>query len=375
MKNCQTINGYEKGLQRTVSFLNSLEKSLSNWKALSLWALIGATVGLTVGLSVPKTYTVTALAAPEITTRSNMNGLSTLASMAGIRSSSIAMTDAMHPNLYPELIHSPSFIAGLFEMPVTIQTKDSLLHTDLYTYVSSYCKSPWWNVLIGLPVKAKEWVKEKFSSPAEPETEGYEVFDPLHLTKQQESVIGSLSGCIKASISKTNYLLSINVTMQDPVVAADLSNAILERLQFFVTGYRTSRAKEELDYYTTIEEQARNDYLKAQSRYAGYVDSHQGLSGNRFKSVERQLQNEANLHLQMYNQTAQKMLESKARIQQNTPVLAIVQPGIPPHHGGPSTVKTTIIFMLFGLALRLAWVVFGADFLFSSLFSLHQKRK
>ena len=129
-------NSHQEGLQRNVEFLLSVSESLRNWRMLLLWAFVGAVLGLVIGLGSPKTYSVEAMVAPEITTRSNMGSLSSLASLAGISTSSMTMTDAMHPNLYPEIIHSSNFCLELFDMPVTVETKDSLVHTDLYNYIT-----------------------------------------------------------------------------------------------------------------------------------------------------------------------------------------------------------------------------------------------
>ncbi len=353
-----------------MTFLDSLNRSLRNWKAIVSWALVGILIGLLVGLSTPKTYSVKVLVAPEITSRSTIGSLNSIASLAGIRSGTMTMTDAMHPNIYPDVLHSTAFLSELFSMPVAVETKDSLVHTDLYNYIATYNKTPWWKVPLGWPDKIKAWVKGLFIESADAEeSEGYEVLDPLRLTKQQESVVNAISNSIVSSVDKKSYLLSIQVTMQDPVVAADLSNAVVERLQGFVNGYRTSREQENLDYLIGLEAQNKKDYKAALNRYSHYVDSHHGIVSNSSKAVEQQLQNEVNFLYQIYNQTTQKLLESKAKVQQETPVLAVVQPGIPPHNGQPSTSRTIIVFMLLGIALRLAWVVFGLDYLFSSLFA------
>ena len=138
------------------------EVVLKSWKKILVWALCGAAFGMMIGLSKPKTYTAKAVVAPEITTRTGAGGLSSLASLAGINMNTMALTDAMHPDLYPEIIKSTNFYIDLFDMPVTFEHKDTLVHTDLYDYMVNYAKSPWWGTVLGLPWKAMEGNKKLF---------------------------------------------------------------------------------------------------------------------------------------------------------------------------------------------------------------------
>ena len=71
----------------------------------------------------------------------------------------------------------------------------------------------------------------------------------------------------------------------------------------------------------------------------------------------QELQNEAQLRYQMYNQTAQNLLAARAKVQQESPVLVIVQPGIAPHIGKPSKVKLTIIWFILGGIAGAVWVL------------------
>ena len=70
---------------------------------------------------------------------------------------------------------------------------------------------------------------------------------------------------------------------------------------------------------------------------------------------------------QMYNQTSQKLLDARAKVQEEEPVLVVIQPGLPPRTGTPSVARLVILMFLFGAVLRFAWVVFGLDYLLKSL--------
>ena len=347
-----------KGISESTPYLR---KILNNWKKIVVWAFAGAVFGLIVGISTPRTYTSKAVMAPEIATRSSLGGLSSLASLAGVNMNSMALTDAMHPDMYPEIIHSSNFYLELFDMPVEVQTRDSLVHTDLYTYMLDYYKQPWWGYVIGFPMFAAQGIKSLFSKKdvlEDMEASDSSTVKSLRLTRQQERVIKRLSRNISATVQKKTYVLSLKVTMQDPVIAAQVVNTIIDKLRDFVVSYRTEKARENRDYYKKIYDETRADYLAAQRAYTYYLDTHQGLTSKSNMVYQQQLQNEAQLRYQMYSQTAQNLLNAEAKVQQEAPVLVIIQQGMAPHLGKPSRVRLIILWFILGGLLGMTWVCF-----------------
>ena len=327
-----------------------LMRVIHSWKRILVWALCGALVGIVIGISTPRTFTSTTIVAPEIATRSTLgSGVSSLASLAGINMNSLAMTDAMHPDLYAEVIKSADMAISLFDLPVTVQTRDSLVCTDLYDYMVNYTRQPWWNFILGLPRMGVAAVKSVFVKSVSPEdAEGPALVDSLRLTRQQERVIKALRKSITATVEKKTYVLSIRVVMQDRVVAAQVANAVVEKLRQFVVDYRRERALDNVDYLQQIYEETHDDYLAAQRKYAYYVDSHLG-SLSRSSQVEQQhLQNEAQARYQIYYQTAQNLLAARAKVQQEAPVLLVIQSARAPVNGKPSKVRLMIIWLVLG---------------------------
>ncbi len=330
---------------------------MKNWKKILVWAVCGALFGIMIGFSTPKQYTCKAVVAPELATRGTTSGgLSSLASLAGINMNTLALTDAMHPDLYPEVIKSTSFAISLFDTPVDVTVKNSVVHTDLYDYMVNYYKRPWWGAVTAFPHVAYDWVKTLFQGKDEfDDAEGYASMDTLRLTKQQETVVKALSKNITAAVEKKTYVLSLKVVMQDKLVAAQVANAVISKLQAFVVDYRTEKARENVEYYERIYDETRNEYLEAQRAYARYSDTHNGLVSQSARVQLKHLENEAQLRYQIYNQTAQNLLAARAKVQQEAPVLVIVQPGFAPHYGKPSKVKLGILWFLLAGALG-AWI-------------------
>lgn len=354
----------EKGQRVMVIDLKPYFKAIvHSWKRILIWAGCGALVGLLIGFSKPKTFTSSALVAPELATRSTLSsGLNSLASLAGINMNSLAITDAMHPDLYPVVIRSQSFIIDLFDMPVSFTHKGAIVQTDLYDYIANYTKTPWYAYVLGLPRMGVEVVKGWFSSKKEAEfeaLEGHTQIDSLRLTRQQEMVVKALSNCIKTSVEKKTYVLSIQVTLQNRVIAAQLANEIADHLREFVVDYRTKRALENVKYYERIYEETRADYFAAQRAYAHYVDANMGSISKSSQIQQQHLQNETQLKYQIYNSTAQSLLAARARVQLEAPVLVVVQRAMAPNNGKPSKVKLVLLWFVLGALAGAVSIILG----------------
>ena len=75
------------------------------------------------------------------------------------------------------------------------------------------------------------------------------------------------------------------------------------------------------------------------------------------------LQQEASLASQIYSQMAQQRELARAKIQEEKPVFAVVQPATMPQTPMKSRKKTVLVWGFAGLFLACAWVGFGKDFL------------
>ena len=347
------FDDFDGPAREPIDIMPYVRQVVSHWKTILYWAFGGALLGIIIGLSTPRTYTSTAVVAPELATRSTLSsGLSSLANLAGVNMNSLALTDAMHPDLYPVVIRSTTFYMGLFDLPVSFTHKGTVVQTDLYDYITHYTKAPWYGYVLGVPRMGIEVVKSLFTKKDEFDlVEGHDHVDPLRLTREQEGVVKALQRSITASVEKRTYVLSVKVKMQDRVVAAQVANAVVEHLKQFVVSYRTEKAQETVDYYEKIHEEAHADYLAAQRAYASYVDSHLGSTSKSSQVQLQQLQYEAQIKYQMYNSTAQNLLAAKAKVQQESPVLVVIQRAMAPQNGKPSRVKLAILWFFFAGAV------------------------
>ena len=321
------------------------------------WCAIGAVAALIIAFSIPKEYTTTIKLAPEVNdAKGGAGSLGSLASLAGINTSG-GGSDAVYPDLYPDIMASVPFATGLFEVPVTDSTGE--LHTTVRDYIDNETTSPWWSFILSLPGKALGGVMSLFRDDEE-QTDG--TLDTFHLTKDEYNTMQALSERINADVDSKTSVISLSVTMQDPLVSALLADTVAERLKNYVTEYRTNKAREDMGYIAALNAEAKTDYYAAQQRYADYIDKNHGIVLRSGRTEEERLQNEAALAFNLYNSTAQQLQHAKAKVQEITPVYTVVQPAtVPLRPSKPSKMLILVGLTFLSAVAASAWILFGRD--------------
>jgi uncharacterized protein involved in exopolysaccharide biosynthesis len=268
--------------------------------------------------------------------------------------------DALTVNLYPDIVSSTPFLTGLFDVRVSDPKKK--IDTTLYDYMLNYQKAPWWSYVTSAPFRLIGWTFSLFrDKPAEEATAAKEI-DTFQLTPKQSGVMGAISSSINVTVDNKTGLTTIEVSMQNPVISAAVTDTVMNRLQEYITNYRTMKARHDLAYTEKLYEESRDKYYKAQQRYARYIDSNQNIILSSYRTESERLQNEMNLAYGVYNQTAQQLQAAKARVMEITPVYTVVQPAtVPLRASKPKKSMLLIGFVFLAFVGTSAWILFGRD--------------
>ncbi|MDE6535274.1 MAG: chain-length determining protein [Muribaculaceae bacterium] len=334
-----------------VDLLTLATRLWSNKGKLLKWALYGAVIGLIIALSIPREYTTTAKLSPELTdSKKGAGGLGALASMAGINTGS-GNTEALYPQLYPDIVKSIPFLTGLFSVEVTTIDGNTM---TVEQYLRDDLRRPWWKSLIALPGKTIASFSDKENVPADHQLNNF------RLTRQESQMVTLLSERVTASVED---FVNISVTMQDPMVSAVLCDTVVSRLQQYVTDYRTNKARQDLRYAEKINAEAQQEYYDAQKKLADYTDRNQGLATHSARITRDRLENEAQLAFTLYNQTAHRVQTCKTVVQENTPVYVVVDPPtVPIKPTGPGKLMMILIFAFLGFIACAVWILFIKSF-------------
>lgn len=188
--------------------------------------------------------------------------------------------------------------------------------------------------------------------------------DNFRLTRDESQLVEALNNRITASVDQKTSVVTIGVQMQDPLVSAIVADTVVKRLQDYVTEYRTNKARKDLEYAQKLNEEARDNYYKAQQRFADYLDRNQSLAFNSARTVRDRLENEAQLAFNLYNQTAQQVQTAQAKVQENTPVYAVVTPAtVPVKASSPRKALILIGFTFLAFVACAAWILFVQPFI------------
>lgn len=337
--------------EKEIDLLELAAKLWSQRKKLIKWSICGAVVGLIVAFSIPKEYSTSVKLAPEANdTKAVSGGLGALASMAGLGSSG-GGADALYPMLYPDVVSSVPFVTALFD--VVVPLKDGGDSVTVKEYLEDNIKSPWWGYIMRAPGAVIGLIKGKEEESADHK------LDNFQLTPKESQLVEAMNKRVSASVDAKTSVVTIDVSMQDPLVSAVLADTVVSRLQQYITDYRTNKSRQDLAYAEKLNEEAKQTYYDAQQKLAEYLDRNQGLAFNSAKTTQARLENEAQLAFSLYNQTAQQVQKAQAKVQETTPVYAIVTPATVPVK--PASPRKAMILIGFTF---LAFVACAAKILF-----------
>lgn len=329
------------------------------WKARKLLlkvAGIAAAVGLVIAFSIPKKYTAEVILSPE--SRKGGSNLSGMAAMLGIGNISMGGdANALNFSMASDIVASTPFILELID--TRVQTLDGEMDTTLVAYLGTQ-SVPWWNTLMSLPSKAIGGVMSLFSSNEE--TTEKKPIDPFRLTPQQKGQIGAIQSIINIEPDKKSGMTKLSVTVQDPLVAATMADTVLVKLQKYITKYKTSKAEEDLKYWEQLYKERQDEYYKAQEKYAKYSDANQGVILQSVRIEQERLQNEQSLAFQVFTQVATQLQMSRAKLQEEKPAFAVLEPASVPLLPTGTSKKIIVLGLAFlAVAVTSAWVLFGKD--------------
>lgn len=342
-----------------IDLMELVQKLWQERRTIVRWCAVGALVGVIVAFSIPKEYTVSVKLAPEVTDGKRASGnLGTLASMAGISLGSSGSADAVYPKLYPDIVSSVPFTTELFGVKVADRKGKYEIRT--YDYVLKKLRAPWWNAVVSAPFKALSWFVGLFRTDEKPAGTG--AVDTFRLTKNESKAVRALNERIGCTVDKKSSVITLSVTMQDPLIAATLTDTVMRNLQNYITEYRTTKARNDLAFTQKLFNEARAEYYRAQSKYARYLDANQNVVLRSVRTEQERLQNEMTLAYNVYTQTAQQLQLARAKVQESTPVYAVLQPAtVPLNASKPSKMMIFVGCVCLAGAISAGWILIGRD--------------
>jgi len=343
-----------------IDLMDLLRKVIGIRKKIYKAAGIGLVIGIIVAISIPKQYTVEVTLSPEMGNNKG-GGLSGLA--ASFLGSGVTMgdgTDALNASLSADIVSSTPFLLELSAMEIPI-SKNEVMALSIYLDEES---SPWWSYVIGFPGMVIGGVKSLFTGGDEPISYDKASQGAIELSKKELKKIETLKKMISASVDKKTSMTSVAVTFQTPRVAAVVADSVVKKLQEHIIDYRTSKAKEDCGYLEKLFKERQQEYYAAQQKYADYLNSHDNIILQSVRAEQERLQNDMSLAYQVYSQVASQLQVARAKVQEEKPVFAVVEPAVVPlEPSGTSRKVYVLVFIFLSVCIVIFWNLFGKDFL------------
>ncbi|AFK02922.1 lipopolysaccharide biosynthesis protein [Emticicia oligotrophica DSM 17448] len=301
-----------------------------------LATLIFTSGGVTYALLAREEFEASGKILPEMQSKTgNLGQLAGLASLAGfdIGGASGSGIDAVRPDLYPDVLKSTPFFLSLFKVKVKTKDNQEIPFAQFYdTFV------------------LKNKIKQENTKIQYPQSNEY-----ITLSYQTEKNIVDLRRRINAVYDKKTGLITVNAKFPDPVVATLVTNYSMNYLTQYITNYRTEKAKRDLNFLAERLDAAKGKYYNNQAKKAQYSDQYQ-LSMMKLQTADLQrerIESEYRISSTFYNTLLQKYEEAKLKLQQETPVIKVLEPPVVPNK---KTEPKRVIIVLISAILG---IVFG----------------
>ena len=344
------------------------------WRALlkykfliAITALLFAVLGALFSLTINNEYEATVKMVPESAdsksgggTAGGLGGLSSLAGLAGINLGGATGTDAIQPAMYPNIVASIPFLQEL------INAKIYNPKIKKWQVLREYLKEHQSNAPIKLydSEKLEEERAKKELSDADlkdlnvPKTVG-QTIDFINIDLKEAQILKKLTSYIKVEVDKKTMFLTITCTLQNPVIAANLTSLVQSQLTRYIVNYRTEKVRKEMDFLTSRQAEARKRYDQALFTYSNYKDQNRNRFLNVAKTQEKKLQYEVDLAFNLYSSLTSQLSEAQIRVQKETPIFKVLEPAqVPLSRSSPKRSLITIGAMFIGIFVSLVIVFF-----------------
>lgn len=309
----------------------------------------------------PRYFTTQTTMAPEIDLPTGSgSSLSNIASSLGFDVNQAQTTDAIQPSLYPDLMTDNGFVTALFNIQIT--TVDDTLQTSYYNYLRYHQQQSWLDKHVGGIGKAIGGLFVKKTKPDD-NKKGAK-FDPYHLSKIDDDIAQAVRGNVSIDIDKKTGVIQIDTKAQDPVVCQVVADSVRNRLQAFITRYRTNKCRRDVEYYEKLTSDAKAEYEKTRNKYATISDENMDLLLETEKSKIEDLENTMQLQYNNYTAMQTQLQAARAKLRQYTPVFTTIEgAAVPVKPAGPK--RMVFIAAMLLLTIVIQTIYFVKDEIFS----------
>jgi len=315
-----------------------------------LGGLIGFVIGALYAFSKPNMYTAQVTVMPEIQTKGagGLSNLGSLAGLAGINLDNVGTSDAIRPDLYPNIIQSVPFALDMLKQPVYSQKLQAKI--TLQEFIERINRESLLGKVMGMLPGSEDDQGNKVEK-ADPKN----FSQAIQVTNKQDKLIQQVQTSSSVLYDKKTGILTITAIEPDPVVAATMARLSLEYLTNYITTYRTQKARDQVNFLSQQVREAKSNYQSAEYAISTYRDRNRSLYSYTAKLDEQRLEADYLLKQSVYNELSKQYEQAKIKVQEATPVFKVLEPPtVPLRKSAPKRTVMILGFAVVGAIISLA---------------------
>lgn len=318
-------------------------------------------LGLFIALFSPVEYVTEATLIPESQSSQGMAGslLQQYGGLLGMTGNVVmGQEEGIPPQLYPDIAYSLPYQVELMSTPVTFSEYDTTVTVHSF-FTEIYSPSLFGYLLeytVGLPGKIiglSSGDEEPIPLPRNVDRSTV-----LSLTKGQMETVEKLRERLTVSVDQKTGVLTLSSELPDPKATAEISQAGIKLLKEHIKQYRTEKARQNLQFVQEQVKSAKSRFQEAQIKLAEFRDSNVNLATAKAQTREQELQSQYDLAFNIYSSLSERLEQAKLALQEDTPVLSVIQPvSVPLEKSSPKRLLILIITGMLGGIISLGYVL------------------
>jgi uncharacterized protein involved in exopolysaccharide biosynthesis len=290
-------------LEKSISAL--IEIIAKNKRKLLLSIVIGGVIGIALSFLAQKKYTSKAELLPEFNS-DKFGSLGSLASLAGLDAGGSSESEAIRPDLYPNILQSSPALFYLLNQPV--KTDSGKAYSTLLSF---------YEVLNDVKTR--------------PDFLNLKITDSLYKYKPDElDIISNLKKSINSSFDKKSGIIVVSVEMPDPKVAAITLGNCIKYLRQYTSEYRYGKKHSEVAFVASQLKTAKERMQRTQYALQKFKDNNRNLFLNTAKIEEQKLEEAYSVASSIYSDLTRESEKLNIAEQENKPVFQILEPPVIP---------------------------------------------
>ncbi len=256
------------------------------------------------------------------------------------------------PEVYPQIVRSLTFQLQMIDDTVYFADADTSL--TIYAFLKDRV-GRFYDEWIGDP-----YYRQGLSALPPALRQQFNNQEISSVTPKELQVIKEMRERIEIELESGTGVIEITAQMPDAVASAQVCNKAINLLTDYLKEYRTQKAQNVLAFANEQYEIGQSRFREAQNKLAEYEDQNVNINTAKAEAQLEYLEAEFDLAYSVYNSVAQKRIQARMNLQENTPVFKTLQTAnVPLERDEPQWVPIIIFSLAVGIVLSFVIIAGG----------------